>query len=132
METQLALQEVKGKIEELHEIVNKLIIAEMPRNKKGEIVIEKVLDYAGMNMEQLTDSRKSGLIFYKRILSYLLHDYCHWTLKNIAVSLRLTHHATILNHVNKMRWWMAHPQYAPYDIITATRNILNMLGYEKD
>lgn len=132
METQLALREARDKIKELHEIVNKLIVSDMPREKKGEITIDVVLEYAGMTIEQLTDSRKSGLMFYKRILCYFLHDYCHWTLKNIAVVLRLTNHATTLSHVNKMRWWMANPQYAPYDVITATKNILFKLGYEKD
>ena len=132
MELQLELQDVKGKLEDLLESVNRIIIAEIPKNIKGEIVIANVLEYAGMTMEQMTESQVKGLIFYKRIMTYILHDYCNWTYNKIAGTINIKSHATIKHHVNKMQWWMANPRYGPADVLIATRAILNSLGYEKE
>ena len=131
METQLALQDIRDRIEGLHKAVVQLIIDEMPKNRKSETVIGAVLEYSGMTMKTLTESRKSGLVFYKRIMCYILYDYCQISLEQIAEKVKLSNHATVLHHVNKMRWWMSNPQYAPGDLVTATRNILYSLGYEK-
>jgi len=131
METQLALQDIRDRIEGLHKAVVQLIIDEMPKNRKSETVITAVLEYAGMSMKNLTESRKSGLVFYKRIMCYILCDYCHIPSQQIADNVKLANHGTVLHHVNKMRWWMSNPKYAPGDLVTATRNILYSLGYEK-
>ena len=131
MERQELLREIKGKLEDIVGLFNQLIILDMPKERKGEVVITVILDYAGITMEQLIESKKEKLTFYKRILSYLLRDYCDWTFVKIAETVSVISHATIKHHVDKMRWWMANPQYAPADIITATRNILKELGYEK-
>jgi len=132
MEKLLALQEIRGRLEELHKIVVQLIIDDMPKMRKSEEVVATILKYAGLKMNKLTDSRKKEVIFYKRIMCYILYDYCHLTMEETAATIKLKNHGTIKHHSDKMRWWMSNPQYAPGDIITATTNILKGLGYEKN
>jgi chromosomal replication initiation ATPase DnaA len=131
MESLLALREIRDRLEELHTVVLQVIVNETPTKKQGEEVVIAVLKYAGISMGRLTDSRKGGLIFYKRIMCYIMYDYCKITFSEIAKKVYLKSHATVKHHVDKMRWWMSNPQYAPSDIVTTTRNILNQLGYDK-
>ena len=132
MEKSLALLDIKDRLEELREIVLQLIVSEMPQTKQVGLVKEVILGYANITMEEIADSRKGSNIFYKRIMCYILHDYCNLSYRKVADNVLLTNHATIKHHVDKLRWWMANPKYAPNDVIIATRNILNTLGYEKN
>ena len=132
MNKQLALVEIRNRLEELHRIVLQLIIVELPMQRRGDEVVKMVLKHAGISMNRLIESRRGGLIFYKRIICYILHDYCSMTYQKIADTVYLTSHVTIQHHVTKMRWWMANPQYAPNDIVATTNIILSNLGYEKE
>ncbi len=131
METQLVLKQLKDKLESLLFDINRLIINGMQGDERVEKTIAVVLNYAGLSMADLIESRKGGLIFYKRILCYILHDFCSVTYQKIANKINLKSHATARHHTEKMRWWLANPQYADKETIMATNNILKELGYEK-
>jgi chromosomal replication initiation ATPase DnaA len=96
---------------------------------EGETVIKEIFRYAGINEDILWDKKKNdGLVTWRRIACYLLHDFSHWTQERIAQRLHYNGHETAKFHADKMRWWMANIQYAPKDLHIATRNIMNNLG----
>ena len=98
-------------------------------NDKGESILAEICRYGKISdMDLCGLTRKSNIIFYRRIACYLLTDYCSWSQDKIANRLDLKSHCTVLFHRNKMRAWMIQPRYAPYEVLTATRNIINNLG----
>lgn len=132
IDRQLTLKLLRDKIEEMHQLITSLIIDDTPPIHKAENVRDVTLKYAGLTMTTLTQSRKGSLIFYKRIMCYIMYDYCNVSYHNIADMVLLTNHATVKHHVDKMRWWMGKPEYAPKEVVETTKNILHRLGYEKN
>jgi hypothetical protein len=131
MEFQLELQQIKGKLLALLSDIDKLTIKELPEGQKADKVIDVILNYAGVGKREFFRNRSEGKMFYKRIMCYVLHDYCHLTHRQVAEKVRLKKPESAKTHTDKMRWWMANPEYAPKDAVLATKNLLNELGYEK-
>jgi len=125
------LLNIKAKLEVALKSIDEILIDWDGDNKSlgGERAIAKICDYAGLtDMQLCEDTRKSSIVFYRRIACYILTDYFGWTQQRVADRLLLNNHASVLHHRNKLRAWMTQKKYAPYEVVIATNNIINNLG----